>query len=335
MGVFISISLMMTASFLYALQDNDLYLTIPLFYVGIAGLILFFWWKGRLTKSYLEKLKSNELSSLKNEVEKLEQEIASLKQNNDALSKIIHKDNKLIPAMQLAVQELFLLVKSGTAGSDLQEKAQALSAQLNRLAEERQGILTVYEKGRHTLPSTGVSRIDAILQYMARKAMEEGNQFDVILHGSVKYMVEHIISEEDLSTLLADLLENARIANRGQPQKYILLLIGIEDDHYRIDVLDSGVPFAAEPLVHFGKARYTTYAKEGGSGIGLMTIHEIIMKNVASFVLDDTAETVKDGPFVKKISISFDGKRECCIRSDREDFLKKFAFYTDKFRLLR
>ena len=68
--------------------------------------MLFFWWRKRLYSDYLEKLKQREIASLEKIIEEQAEEIHKLKHHNEELSKIIHRDNKLIPSMQIAVKTL-------------------------------------------------------------------------------------------------------------------------------------------------------------------------------------------------------------------------------------
>ena len=63
------------------------------------------WWRFRITRDYREKLRQAELKALQNELIEKDNRIRELEENNDSLAKIIHKDNKLIPAMELAVCE--------------------------------------------------------------------------------------------------------------------------------------------------------------------------------------------------------------------------------------
>lgn len=90
-------------SFYDSIPDMQfLFLLIALF---LIGLLLYCWWRFRITRDYREKLRQAELKALQNELIEKDNRIRKLEENNDALAKIIHKDNKLIPAMELAVCE--------------------------------------------------------------------------------------------------------------------------------------------------------------------------------------------------------------------------------------
>jgi signal transduction histidine kinase len=313
-GVYISISLLFAASFLGMNMNTDLVFVIPLFFGLISGLSVLFWWRNSLTKKYIDKTKAQEIESLQETIQAKDEEIDRLKRNNEELSKIIHKDNKLIPAMAYAVSECLSALGITAENKALQTKARELLEQLEQLSQERSGILKSYELTGRKLPSTNVSSIDTVLTYMFQKAKEQNISFDVTISGSVKYLVENIISESDINTLLADLIENAIIATKKRLTKSILVNIGIADSSYSIDILDSGEPFSPEVLQNIGLKRTTTHEGEGGSGSGLMTTFEILRKYQASFVLD---ECFKNSMYSKKTSVCFDDLEQIRIKTKR------------------
>lgn len=73
---------------------------------------LIFWWQAQLTKSYLHKLQLLELESLRKELEETTKEMEHLKKQNEELGRLIHKDNKLIPALETAVTDFYLLTET-------------------------------------------------------------------------------------------------------------------------------------------------------------------------------------------------------------------------------
>lgn len=104
--------------------------------------------------------------------------------------------------------------------------------------------------------------------------------------------------------LLADLLENAIIATKHSKEKNILVHLGILYQNYVIEVFDSGIPFESKTLKDFGIKRTTTHSNEGGSGIGLMSIYELMKQYKASFLLEKY--NLEKSGFTKKISVIFD-----------------------------
>jgi C4-dicarboxylate-specific signal transduction histidine kinase len=107
------------------------------------------------------------------------------------------------------------------------------------------------------------------------------------LAGSVKCITESGVTKQKLETLLADLIENAIIATSYSTYKRIFVTMGIVDDCLEINIQDSGIPFEVEVLANLGLVKSTTHADTGGSGIGYMTIFEILRKYAASLTITE------------------------------------------------
>ncbi len=325
-GIYISILLLLAASFFGMSKKADLVNIIPVFFTLICGLALLFWWRNSLTENYIEKVKAKEMEELQKAILEKNKEIEQLKYNNNELSKIIHKDNKIIPAMEFAVSEYLLLTEREINNKVRIIQARELLEQLKCITQERSGILKNYEIKSKRLPSTNVLSLDSLLSYMNQKANEYQIGFDLSISGSVKYLIANIIDEIDIKTLLADLVENAIIATKNCKWKNILINIGISNNYYSIDIFDSGEPFTIETLLNLGLKRTTTHTTEGGSGIGLITAFEISKKYQASFVIEDFFD---DTLFTKKVSIWFDKLGQYRIKTKRSSEMKQLLKRTD------
>ncbi len=325
-GVYISVSLLISVSFFGISKKTDLIMVIPVFFCFICGLTLFFWWKNSLTKKYLEKVKLKEIEELQKIIHDSSLEIERLKLHNNELSKIIHKDNKLIPAMEYAVKESILAIGQGTNQELQNNRAAELLKQLEDLSKERTGILTHYETNRKMLSSTEVPSVDSLLTYMLQKANQYQIGFDLSLNASVRYYIDHLISEEDIKTLLADIIENAIIASKTSVKKNILLNVGIYHECYVMDIYDSGENFTPETLLYLGRKRTTTHIKDGGSGIGLMTTFDILKKYHASFVLEELQD---HGLYSKKVSVYFDNLGQYRIKTTRKELKESLSIRGD------
>ena len=175
------------------------------------------------------------------------------------------------------------------------------------------------------LPSCGVSRLDYILSYMYERQLKEDFSLKVDVECSLDKLTDRIISEEDLATLVADLLENAIIATRYNERKEILIRLGIMGKEYTIEVYDSGIPFDKEVLAKYGREQITTHADESGSGIGLMQMSEILSKCGASLYIEEYSEGERS--HTKRISVVFNRKHQYVLYTCRNDediaYLKK------------
>lgn len=133
-------------------DNNYLPFIIPLFLIFPCALLLISWWRAIITRNYRRKLQQFEMQKLKNELVQKEQEITRLLENNKALAQIIHRDNKLIPAMELAVNT-FLQNQNTLSPQQLKEQGLALAAHLQTMSQERKFNLTEYQtNGQPFLP---------------------------------------------------------------------------------------------------------------------------------------------------------------------------------------
>ncbi len=321
-GIFISVFFVLAASFLSVRENKDLVFIIPISFSILCGLSLFFWWRSSITKKYLERIKAREIEELQKIIQESNYQIEQLKQNNDELSKIIHKDNKLIPAMEFAVREYLSSHEKSATTENSSAKGQELLEQLACLTKERTGILANYETNNKQLSPTDLPAIDTLLSYMSRKARVHEISFELSLSGSITQLTKQIMDEGDLRTLLADLIDNAIIATKKAPSRNILVHLGVCNYCYSIDIFDSGELFKEETLSKIGIKRATTHANEGGSGIGLMTTIELIKKCHASFIMEELPDSQL---FTKKVSICFDQLGELRIRTSREAYKRSLS----------
>lgn len=303
-GVFISIAILTAVSFLSLNDDIHFIYFVLIFSIIIWGIALIIWWKERITKKYMDQVNARTTRELKESIAAKDSEIAYLKSQNEALAKMIHKDNKLIPAMEYSIRELFLSAAGGMEDTPFHKKALELLAELEHIFQDRNGFLRDYEAAGKQLPPTGIISIDILLTYMLQKAAKQNISFDVVVPEDIRSLTEQI-DQEDLRTLLADLLENALIAVSESKTKKVLLTIGHKNGYYAVDVYDSGPPFSQEVLSNFGSRPVTTHKDRGGSGIGLMTVSELCEKYHADFTVEDFPES---SSYRKKVSVCFSHK---------------------------
>lgn len=308
-GILISCFIIFLSSF-FTMLNNENYFYALLFPIcTILGFILFIWWRKQLTISYLNRAHQNEISRLEEELEKV-------KKDNEHLGKLIHKDNKLIPAMEMAVKSL-LSEPYVADNEDIYHKASDLLTNLNQLTKERVGILNASHR-KSSLPVTGLVRLDSVISYMYEKALSKNIKLDASIDIDVQEMVNKSISEDVLVTLIADLTENAIIATKNTDTKNILLTLGIENKNYCVSIFDSGIPFEPYTIENAGIKKASTHLDDGGSGIGLMTTFALLKECRASFIID---ETTGNEHYTKKISIMFDCMNEFRVNSQREEVL--------------
>lgn len=295
----------------------------------LAAILLFFLWQRCIRQYYLTKLRHLELESLRQELAEKDAVIEKLQANNELQARMIHKDNKLIPAMLSAVTEYLSMVDSNDR--TMQEHGTMLAGQLKELADERLTVLTAASEAAASLPLLHRASVDAMLSYMQKRAMQENILFEVKIHPDFEQKIEISITEPDLTHLLSDLLENAIIATKTAADRHIFVHLGILYDAAVVEVSDSGQAFEPSVYQDFGLQKHSTHLDNGGSGIGLMDIWELKKKYAASLhIYEYTGEAA---PFTKKISIVFDRKKHYLIRTFRPEELVKMQARSDLYIL--
>lgn len=301
----------------------ELWIIFPIILLLILTLAsLIFWWQAQLTRSYLRKLQLLELESLRKELEETSREMAHLKKQNQELGRLIHKDNKLIPAMETAVID-FLSASNQKENNAL---GQSLIFQLRELSGSRREILDEVSAARSHHFATGVPALDTMLTYFDRRAEARKMEFTVNVTPDLKAYVPSRISSDDITHLLADLLENAIIAVTPCTNRKIRLQIYPYRKWFVIELSDTGIPFQTKSLLQFGIQQLTTHKDSGGSGIGLMDIWKLKEKYHASIHITEYPDS---SPFSKRITFLLDHRNQYLIRTWRCEELKAESRRTD------
>ncbi len=306
----------------------DSQLIVLIILILLAAILLFFLWQRCIRQYYLTKLRNLELESLRQELEEKDAMIERLMKNNEEQAQMIHKDNKLVPAMLSAVTDYLLAAESG---GDTVHTGEALAAELKGLADERLTILTTAFETAATLPLLHCASVDAMLSYMQKRALQEKITFEVKLHPGFAGRIGTDITEADLSHLLSDLLENAVIATKHAKNRRILVHLGILYDAAVAEVSDSGQAFEPSVYQDFGLQKHSTHLDSGGSGIGLMDIWKLKKKYAASLHIYEYADEA--APYTKKISVVFDHRKHYLIRTCRPEELVKMQARSDLYIL--
>jgi C4-dicarboxylate-specific signal transduction histidine kinase len=247
--------------------------------------------------------------------------LRALTEENRKLSEIIHRDNKLIPAMELSVRTYLQ-----SDGQDHLLGAQLLE-QLSTLTAERKGILTQYEQDGETIQHTGCAAIDIVLDYMHQRAKQESVRFQTNCLDFQLAMKKQKIEESDIKTILADLIENAIISCRESAHKQVFVYIGTIRNRFIIRVFDSGIPFELETLRKIGIETTTTHAETGGSGIGMQSLFALKRKYASSILIQEHNQ--EQGLFTKDISVIFNRFNQFIIRSYRSDQIRSKCSRSD------
>lgn len=305
-GLYLSVMILLGTS-LFGVSSryhiNDISSCIVWFILMCCIVTMIFWLKREIKVVYIHKKMNDENEMLQKSLDEKDKLIAALREDNDRLAGVIHKDNKLIPAMVASVRQCVSgMEQESDDFSQTAAKALEIAEQLESIYGERAAALSCYESHGKSLPSTGVTAVDAILFYMARRAAEHDIAFTVDVTADVKDLLEHTIERREFNTILADLVENALIAAQDSEAKAVSVGIGSEGERQFLRVSDSGRAFDADVLKHMGLKKITTRANKGGSGTGLMNLFTVLRKYGADFSIEDCPP---DSAFTKSLTVFF------------------------------
>ena len=307
----VSISLISTYKDAYNLFAYSLRICLLL----LVANSFFFYWRHRITQTYREKLRLANEKSLEDELNKQKETIANLEADNARLSQIVHKDNKIILAMLTAVTE-HLENATNSAPDEQIIRAKELRVQLQNMADERQGILNAQSNLSNVLPKSGLHTVDGMLSFMETRAKGAGIIYKLQLEENIKELAGKSINEADLLHMLGDLIDNAIIAvKHTNNKKGILIHLGSLQEHFLLEISDSGIPFSFETYQHFGNEQHTTHGENGGSGIGLMDIWKLKKKYKASLHIYEYEDV--EGIYTKKLAFIFDRKNHFLLQTPR------------------
>jgi len=324
-GIIIAV-LALACIFILAGNDASFIYIIPIAIVIICAVLIFIWWNKRLTRTYLNRKRDAELTKLHQTLEEKNKYIEQLKQQNVILGKLIHKDNKLIPATELAVTDLLVNYRDKDP-DEVEAIVEHILSDLKMKSADRREILDSLDMELKQLPRTGLTPVDLLFSQLTAKAAKAHVLIDLTILANIKYLVQNIITEADLITLLAELIENAIISAAQNEVRKVLITLELADSFYVINVFDSGDRFAAEVLNNIGIKSITTREDHGGSKLGLVKISELVKKYEASLIIDELLSS--NNIFTKKISVRFDRKSEYILRSNRTDISELFSVRPD------
>lgn len=304
--------LMLSVGILYmtVIFANKQFLAIKnvMFIFIIFATLMFITIQKSLQLYYKQKMLIKELDETKEDLARAENKIKILEKENIEESKkrhtIIHKQKSI----EYKLEEMLTKTEMST------EEAAEVRERLEKLNKE------VYtEKEVMELDKTGINSIDDMLKYMQSECVKNKIDFTLQIKGNIHYMVHNLVKEEELETLLADHIKDAIIAinHTDNANRSILVRLGNIDDIYSLYIYDSGVEFKPEVLESLGKKPCTTYASEGGTGMGFMNTFDTVRKHKASLIIEEIGKPVKDN-YTKVIIIKFDKKNEFKVKSYHE-----------------
>lgn len=234
--------------------------------LSIEAICLFIWIKKKITKYYKQKLKEQTVADLQNEIKEKDNKINEILEENKAIATINHKYSSRIKALEefssKIVSKPELVEKMKT---EFGEDYTAFATQIKRISQEYSNEIKTKVTKENAIPKTGIFGIDTLLEHMSTEATKSNISLDVKINASINYMVEDIISESALETLLGDHIKDAIIAINcsNNTNRRILVVISIVDKCYEINFYDTGIEFEIDTLIKLGKEQITTHKETG------------------------------------------------------------------------
>jgi len=232
----------------------------------IEAICLFIWIKKKITKYYKQKLKEQTVEDLQNEIKEKDNKINEILEENKAIATINHKYSSRIKALEefssKIVSKPELVEKMKT---EFGEDYTAFAEQIKKMSQEYSSEMKTKVTKENAIPKTGIFGIDTLLEHMSTEATKSNISLDLKINASINYMVEDIISESALETLLGDHIKDAIIAINcsNNTNRRILVVISIVDKCYEINFYDTGIEFEIDTLIKLGKEQITTHKETG------------------------------------------------------------------------
>lgn len=315
--IYVSIILIFAYS-LFGIGDRNIikHIFIPFILLAIIMLIMI---QKTLTLYYKQRLLEKSIDGYKSEIEEKDAKIKNLSEEKFKISKLNHEFYNRQKAMKLKVQELV-----NNANLNMETASElAVIEQIDKLTKEYSENLENIKK-TDKIPLTEVEEIDDMFKYMQSECKKNNIDFKLQISGNIQHMVNKIIPENKLVTLIGDHLRDAIIAiNSGSNNfRSIIAVLGIKDNCYEFCVYDTGIEFEIETLLKLGLEPATTHKDSGGTGIGFMTTFETLKETKASLIIEEKHE-MTDNDYTKAVIIRFDNKNEYRIKSYRADKIKE------------
>lgn len=251
---------------IYSIIPNTTHTRYIFIGLAIEAICLFIWIKKKITIYYKQKLKEQTVADLQNEIKEKDSRINEILEENKAIATINHKYSSRIKALEefssKIVSKPEIVEKMKT---EFGEDYTAFAEQIKRISQEYSNEMKIKVTKENAIPKTGIFGIDTLLEHMSTEATKSNISLDVKINASLNYMVENIISESALETLLGDHIKDAIIAINcsNNTNRRILVVISIIDKCYEINFYDTGIEFEIDTLIKLGKEQITTHKETG------------------------------------------------------------------------
>jgi len=303
-------------------EPSDVYVLVA--GILIVGVGIYIWIRRGIKVFFGNKQNQRNDDILQQEIDKLTRENQQLRDINETVRAENHSINHRLASLERNYVRAIEMSKLYIA----EEMVAELAADLNKIRmlskEYQENIGRV--KVETALPTTNVQAVDDLFALFAERFAENEIEFMLKVKSSIVYMVESVIPQAALETMIGDHLQNALIAVNANKDSFrsVRATIGKAGDFYEFTVHDSGIPFEPNTLVQLGTERVTTHADSGGSGVGFMKTFDTMRECGASLIIREN----RGGVFSKSVTVRFNGLNQYIIETYRPGGLPKSNRYT-------
>ena len=254
---------------------------------------------------YKQKQLEKDLMLTKEEVKEKDKKIEELEKDSLEASKKAHSLHHKISALEYKIKQLSNLPTVEKESKD------EINRELKDISKQ-----AYKEPKALDLDKTEINSIDTMLEYMKAECEKENIKLELQLNGNIHYMINHLITEEELEVMLADHIKDARIAIKysENQNRSILVRLGKIDGIYGVYIYDTGIEFTKEVLDKLGKEPITTHKESGGTGMGFMNTFDLLRKYKASLIIEEIGKPSIDN-YTKVLMIKFDNMNEYKVKS--------------------
>ena len=260
-----------------------------LFLIMLLFFVCWFWLKKELNALYKIRLQENELDILEKSLAYKDGLLESLRADNERISEMIHKDNKLIPSMVLSVSK-------GAEATGKGEESRRILQALDELYALRRNAVGVYENHGKKLIRTGVTAVDAAMLFLQGKAEAAGIPFTASIGANLPEMLTQDLMRSEFIAILADLSEYAVLSAKERGDVKVALNIGDDGGSLFIEAWDNGGAFDLDLLKSIGN----NAGKQ--NTVGLIPLFTILKHNGARFTVNEFTD---NEDYTKTLRVTF------------------------------
>lgn len=318
--LFISVLSIFGMTLTFTTDREATFLEIGFIFISFCCLSIILGWRKMTANSYRKNILDRNVEVLEYSAREYNAERERLAEQNSELAKIIHRDNKLLPAMELSVRSLLERYPDD-------KQAKELLQGLNKLFAERANAVESFRSEATILQTSGDVTIDSVLGFLNAKAADYKVEFTAEAEeGAVEFFREQFKELTDFNAILCDLGENALIAAKHVENGKVKAVLDYAGGIATLKIYDNGALFDEKVIAEMGRTEITTHKNDGGSGIGLVTAFKILKKYSASICIDEVLadDACKADGYAKCIVIRADGNGLRVIKTGR-DSVKKIA----------